>query len=466
MRKFNGKSFEVKGYYDDLDALAEAVPNPTAGESYGIGTAAPYHIYIWDGANGKWVDNGTIQGPQGDPGAAGTTYTPHVDDNGNLSWTSAGGEENPETKNIKGPPGTPGSKGDPGKSAYDAAKDAGYTGTEATFYAAVAMMPSHHERHLPDGADPITIKEGNIDANAVSAEKIKNANVTAAKLADECKNIIRESVALAASAFVSDTTIEGARYKAELAITGCTAAMLPIIAWTAAQSEELDVKRVESAAGKIIIYSADAPGADLTIPTVALISPIGTGSSGTSGSTSGGGTPGANGVTYTPHLSTDGVLSWTNDGGLANPDPVNIKGAPGSKGDKGDPGSDASVTAANIKAALGYTPADSEDIPTVPTEDITANTAARHSHSNKDVLDKITGVVTAGKIGKPDHATDLVQYDAFQVASQMIISQIPTVPAALPNPNALMIKIGSTTVTYDGSSAQTVEISDGTEVSY
>lgn len=35
-----------------------------------------------------------------------------------------------------------------------------------------------------------------------------------------------------------------------------------------------------------------------------------------------------------------------------------------------------------------------------------------------------------------------------------------------PNPNALTIKIGSTTVTYDGSSAQTVEIADGTEVSY
>ncbi len=171
----------------------------------------------------------------------------------------------------------------------------------------------------------------------------------------------------------------------------------------------------------------------------------------------GGGTPGANGVTFTPHLSADGVLSWTNDGGLANPDPVNIKGAPGS---------DASVTAANIKAALGYMPADSEDIPTVPTEDIAANTKARHSHSNKAVLDKITGVVTTDKIGKPDHVTDLVQYDAFQIAAQRIISQIPTVPAVLPNPNALTIKFGSTTVTYDGSSAQTVEIADGTEVSY
>lgn len=43
---------------------------------------------------------------------------------------------------------------------------------------------------------------------------------------------------------------------------------------------------------------------------------------------------------------------------------------------------------------------------------------------------------------------------------------IPVIPTVLPNPHALTVKIGSTTVTYDGSSAQTVEIADGTEVSY
>lgn len=40
------------------------------------------------------------------------------------------------------------------------------------------------------------------------------------------------------------------------------------------------------------------------------------------------------------------------------------------------------------------------------------------------------------------------------------------IPTALKNPNALTLKIGSTTVTYDGSAAETVEIADGTEVSY
>ena len=46
------------------------------------------------------------------------------------------------------------------------------------------------------------------------------------------------------------------------------------------------------------------------------------------------------------------------------------------------------------------------------------------------------------------------------------MADIPTIPTALKNPNALTVKIGSTTVTYDGSSAQTVEIADGTEVDY
>lgn len=66
-----------------------------------------------------------------------------------------------------------------------------------------------------------------------------------------------------------------------------------------------------------------------------------------------------------------------------------------------------------------------------------------HSHANKDALDKIS--VSNGKL----------QYNGSNV-----------VPNALKNPNALTIKIGSATVTYDGSTTQTVTIDDGTEVKY
>ena len=42
-----------------------------------------------------------------------------------------------------------------------------------------------------------------------------------------------------------------------------------------------------------------------------------------------GGIRGKDGVTFYPHVSAAGVLSWTNDGGKQNPDPVNIKGEDG-----------------------------------------------------------------------------------------------------------------------------------------
>lgn len=48
------------------------------------------------------------------------------------------------------------------------------------------------------------------------------------------------------------------------------------------------------------------------------------------------GADGQKGATFTPSVSSDGVLSWTNDGGMQNPADVNIKGP---KGDKGDAGS-------------------------------------------------------------------------------------------------------------------------------
>ena len=50
------------------------------------------------------------------------------------------------------------------------------------------------------------------------------------------------------------------------------------------------------------------------------------------------GTPGIDGVTFTPSVSQEGIISWTNNGGLSNPTPIDIKGDKGEKGDKGDKG--------------------------------------------------------------------------------------------------------------------------------
>lgn len=68
---------------------------------------------------------------------------------------------------------------------------------------------------------------------------------------------------------------------------------------------------------------------------------------------------GADGTTFTPSVSDEGVLSWTNDGGKENPTAVNIKGADGDVGEDtlvykgtkdftGEPGGDFSLSSSNF----------------------------------------------------------------------------------------------------------------------
>ena len=269
--KFNGrdgKSFEIKGYYASTAALEEGVPAPAPGDAYCVGSAAPYNVYIYDGVSGEWINNGTIQGAKGDTGAAGTTFTPHLDGNGNLSWTNDGGLDNPETQNIRGAKGDKGETGAAGKSAYAAAVEAGYTGTEATFYAALTAMPYHNARHLPDGADPITVKAGNLEASAVETAKIKDKAVTMAKLADH---------AVSADYTVTlDTTWSGsaAPYTKEQTINGILATDKPLIdivpsATFADAEKQADawalIYRAVTAANKITFYAKAKPAVSIPL---------------------------------------------------------------------------------------------------------------------------------------------------------------------------------------------------------
>lgn len=79
----------------------------------------------------------------------------------------------------------------------------------------------------------------------------------------------------------------------------------------------------------------------------------------------GSGGSGVDGTTFTPSVSEDGIISWTNDGGKANPDPVNIKGPQGEQGIQGETGAagaDGVTPSITATASVDNT---SSDTPTV-----------------------------------------------------------------------------------------------------
>ena len=85
-----GKDFQILGYYDTIADLRTAIILPEPGEAYGVGTAAPYPIYIWDAVSQDWVNNGAIQGPAGRSGKSArvntdTGYWEEFDDD-TLDW--------------------------------------------------------------------------------------------------------------------------------------------------------------------------------------------------------------------------------------------------------------------------------------------------------------------------------------------------------------------------------------------
>lgn len=133
------------------------------------------------------------------------------------------------------------------------------------------------------------------------------------------------------------------------------------------------------------------------------------------------GDTGARGITFTPVVDSKGNISWSNDGGLENPQTVNITGPQGdmgAKGDTGPQGEKGEVGDAGPKGDKGTTFIPSVDadgnISWSNTDGLvnpeTANIKGPKGDKGSDATVPIAKIGTLGKI-KPDGKTTFVDED-------------------------------------------------------
>ena len=157
-----GSGFKILGYYASLGALSSGVPNPNIGDSYGVGAAAPYDIYIYSSAG--WVNNGPLQGAKGDKGDKGDPFE-------YSDFTSS------QLAALKGPKGDKGDKGDSvkgdpgatGNGIKSAVLNADYTltltFTDGTSYTTPSLRGAAGQNGT-DGKDGTAGKDGAAGADA------------------------------------------------------------------------------------------------------------------------------------------------------------------------------------------------------------------------------------------------------------------------------------------------------------
>lgn len=452
-----GKGFKVLGYYGTKAALdAAQKATAAAGDAYGVGTAEPYDIYIFDGITGEFINNGPLQGakgdtgpegpqgPKGDPGETGpqgpagadgapgkdgakgadglpgkdgadgapgkdgtngrdgVTFTPSMSDDGDLSWTNDGGKANPQTVNLKGPKGDTGARGPAGT---DGAK--GDTGPEGPRGLQGKTGPAGADGKTPvKGTDYFTPA----DVNEIAAEAAKKVDISG-KLD---KTGDGSSVTAAFTAATTRANIAtGEKLSVLFGKIAKWFADLGSLAFKSSVSKSDLASDVQTSLGKADSALQSAPVTSVNSKTGAVRSTFY--------------------VTVTP---TESEYDATAD-----------------------------KTAAEVYAAYeaGYAV---YAITKFPGMDVPFVLPLVSAVGMRDMI--LLGFAALGSLSSlaaPNYP--VVAYNggnrkwAAWIGTLARASDIPTIPTALKNPNALNIKIGDTTTSYDGSAAKTVKIPEG-----
>ena len=258
----DGTSLYIEDVYPTLAALRKAIP--TGNEKMYM-VEADKECYIWSELASDWVSVGKLQGPEGAQGPAGAQGIQgpkgEKGDKGDIGPQGeqgiqgpTGPQGDPGAKGAtgpqgpqgiqgvqgpqgdvgpEGPQGPAGVKGTDGKSAYQTAVEAGYSGTETAFNTALKEVPGHignsdihvtaaqkttwdgkaagkhASQHGKDGADPITPAaigaaslgtDGKVPASQlpeISSVKTYTATIGTAWVEDENTGVKTQSVAIA-----------------------------------------------------------------------------------------------------------------------------------------------------------------------------------------------------------------------------------------------------------------------------
>ena len=141
----DGTSLYIEDIYPTLAALRNAIP---AGNDKMYMVEADRECYIWSEIENNWASVGKLQGPEGPQGPEGKQGV-----QGPKGDTGAQGPQGEQgiqgiqgvqgAIGPEGPQGPAGVKGTDGKSAYQTAVEAGYSGTETAFNTALKDVPGH-----------------------------------------------------------------------------------------------------------------------------------------------------------------------------------------------------------------------------------------------------------------------------------------------------------------------------------
>lgn len=106
-------------------------------------------------------------------------------------------------------------------------------------------------------------------SGAVTTSKLANQSVTSGKLASDAVRLLFTNISVLASSFVPDSTYTDYPYRASVALSGVTTAMVPeVVFGLAAMADNSFASVAECYNGGVYIYSANSPENTISIPTI------------------------------------------------------------------------------------------------------------------------------------------------------------------------------------------------------